>query len=69
MGLRGGKCYVVDGRLQESFKMQLMPVKNIYITAMILRNAYVTTNGGTTAEYFHLLPPPFETWCGGGPAN
>jgi nuclease HARBI1 len=50
-------------------KMQLMPVKNIYLTAMILRNAYVTMNGGTTSEYFNLIPPTFETWCRGGPAN
>ena len=50
-------------------KIQLMPVKNIYLTAMILRNAYVTMNGGTTSEYFNLIPPTFEIWCGGGPAN
>ena len=54
---------------KKMLKMQLMPVKNIYLTAMILRNAYVTMNGGTTAEYFNIIPPSFETWCGGGPVN
>lgn len=49
-------------------KMQLMPVKNIYLTAMILRNAHVTMNGGVTAEYFNLVPPTFETWTSRGPA-
>lgn len=48
-------------------KMQLMPVKNIYLTALVLRNAYVTMNGGTTPEYFNLLPPSFEVWVSQGP--
>lgn len=48
-------------------KMQLMPVKNIYLTALILRNAYVTMNGGTTPEYFKLTPPIFELWTSQGP--
>ena len=59
---------MVDGRLQKVLKMQLMPVKNIYLTAMILRNAHVTMNGGVTAEYFNLVPPTFETWTSRGPA-
>jgi DDE superfamily endonuclease len=50
-------------------KMQLMPVKNIYLTAVVLRNAYVTMNGGTTAEYFNLIPPTFEVWTSNGPAD
>ena len=50
-------------------KMQLMPVKNVYLTATILGNAYVTMNGGTTAEYFNLIPPISEIWCAEGPAN
>ena len=48
-------------------KMQLMPVKNIYLTALILRNAYVTMNGGTTPEYFNMTPPTFEVWVHQGP--
>ena len=48
-------------------KMQLMPVKDIYLTALILRNAYVTMNGGTAPEYFNLTPPTFEVWVQQGP--
>lgn len=54
---------------KKMLKMQLMPVKNIYLTAMILRNAYVTMNGGITAEYFNLIPPTFEIWTSQGPAD
>ena len=36
--------------------------------AMILRNAYVTMNGGITAEYFNLIPPTFEIWTSRGPS-
>lgn len=28
--------------------------------AIILRNAYVTTNGNITSAYFNILPPEFE---------
>lgn len=51
----------------KKLKIQQMQVKNIYLTAMILRNAFVTINGGITAEYFKLVPPTFGTWTSQGP--
>ena len=48
-------------------KTNLMPVISIYMIALLLRNSYVTMNGGTTAEYFSLVPPTFEVWVSQGP--
>ena len=41
-------------------KMRMMPVRDMYMAAMIMQNAYVTMNGGITCEYFNCFPPTFE---------
>ena len=56
---------MVDCR--KKLKIQKMRVKHIYLSALLLRNAYVTMNGGTTAEYFNLVPPSFFVWTSEGP--
>jgi hypothetical protein len=48
-------------------KMRSMPVGNMCLAAMILRNAHVTMNGCHTSEYFNCLPPTFEEWINEGP--
>jgi hypothetical protein len=48
-------------------KMRKMPVRDMYMTAMLLRNAYVTMKGCTTCEYFNCIPPTFQTWIRAGP--
>ena len=52
---------------KKKLKIRQMRVKNIYLSALILRNAYVTMNGGTTPEYFDLIPPTFSVWTNAGP--
>lgn len=54
---------------KKKLKIQQMKVKNIYLTAMLLRNAHVTMNCGITSEYFNMVPPSFEIWTGQGPRN
>ena len=49
-------------------KMRKMRVKDIYLVAMLLRNAYVTVSGNNTAEYCDCLPPTLETWVSQGPS-
>ena len=48
-------------------KMRSMPVAQICLTAMILRNAHVCMNGCNTAESFLCHPPAFEEWIAEGP--
>jgi hypothetical protein len=48
-------------------KMRKMRVKDMYLVAMLLRNAYVTLSANNTAEYFDCLPPSLETWVSQGP--
>lgn len=48
-------------------KMRKMPVQDMYLVAMLLRNAYVTVSGGNTSEYFNCLPPTLEAWVAAGP--
>lgn len=52
---------------KKMLKMRSMPVGNMCLTAMILRNAHVTMNGCNTSEYFQCLPPTFEEWIKEGP--
>jgi len=40
-------------------KLSSMPVKKIYLTAMILRNALNCFRPGITSQYFNLPPPSF----------
>jgi hypothetical protein len=42
-------------------------VAEMYLIAMLLRNAYTTMHGSNTCEYFNLLPPTFESWVSQGP--
>ena len=49
-------------------KLVNMPVKHMYLTAMILRNAFNTMNPGQTSQYFNLPPPSLEDWLTQGPA-
>lgn len=52
---------------KKKLKIQQMQVKKIYVSAMILRNAFVTMNAGITSEYFNIVPPTFEVWTNEGP--
>ncbi len=48
-------------------KMRKMPVKQMYLTAMILRNALNTLRPNNTSQYYSLLPPTLENWLSQGP--
>ena len=48
-------------------KLRAMPVGQMCLIAMILRNAHVTMNGCNTAESFMCIPPSFEMWISEGP--
>ncbi len=48
-------------------KIRKMPVAKMYITAMIMRNAYVTINGCETTKYFNCVAPTLECWLAQGP--
>ena len=52
---------------KKCLKMRKMPVKDMYLCAMILRNAHVTMNGNVTSETMDILPPKFEDWVAQGP--
>jgi DDE superfamily endonuclease len=45
-------------------KQQLLktPVRETFVTTMILRNCYVCLNENKTAKYFNCIPPPLEDW-------
>ena len=49
-------------------KLVNMPVKHMYLTAMILRNAFNTMNPGQTSQYYNLPPPSLDDWLRQGPA-
>jgi hypothetical protein len=48
-------------------KIRLMPVSDIYLSALLLRNAHVTMNGCNASLYFDCEPPTFEEWISQGP--
>jgi hypothetical protein len=48
-------------------QMMNMPVKQMYLTALILRNAFNTMQPNNTSQYFNLLPPSLEEWLAQGP--
>jgi hypothetical protein len=48
-------------------KMRKMPVKQMYLTAMILRNALNTLRPNNTSQYYNHLPPTLEDWLRQGP--
>lgn len=52
---------------KHGLKIRTMPIGKLYLTAMILRNAYVTMNGCQTSTFFRLLPPSFFDWVAQGP--
>ena len=39
----------------------------MYLTALILKDAYTTMNGSNTSEFFSLNPPTLEHWTARGP--
>jgi len=43
-------------------QLRKMPVGRSYFVAMLLRNAYVTLNGGNTSQFYECIPPTFEHW-------
>jgi hypothetical protein len=48
-------------------QMVNMPVKQMYLTALILRNAFNTMQPNNTSQYFNILPPSWEEWLAQGP--
>lgn len=52
---------------KKGLKLRRMPVSHIYLTAMLLRNAYNCFNGGLTSRYFRCQPPSFADWVSQGP--
>ena len=48
-------------------KLHSMPVGQICLAAMVLRNAHVPMNGCNTCEYFACPPPSFDVWIKYGP--
>ena len=51
----------------KGLKMRGMPVGNMCMGAMLLRNAYVTMNSCNAGHFFDLEPPTFEEWVANGP--
>jgi hypothetical protein len=47
-------------------EMRAMPVGQICLTAMILRNAHAAMNECNTSESFMCIPPSFEEWISAG---
>ena len=47
-----------------SNKQQLLktPVRETFVTAMILRNCYVCLNENKTSNFFSCTPPSIEEW-------
>jgi hypothetical protein len=54
-------------KMKQVLKMRKMPVADIYLTAMILRNALNTLKPNNTAIYFSCRPPTLEQWTALGP--
>jgi hypothetical protein len=48
-------------------RLRKMPVGDMYLVAMILRNAYVTMFGSNTSSFFEMIPPTLEEWTSQGP--
>ena len=49
-------------------KIRQMPVGDIYLSGLILRNAYNSIRPGQSSQYFNLSPPTFEEWIAQGPS-
>ena len=47
--------------------LRRMPVSDMFLVAMILRNAMNTIIANNTSKYFSLNPPTVETWLSQGP--
>lgn len=47
---------------KKALKLQSMPVGQICLAALVLRNAHVTMNGCITYAYIACLPPSFDEW-------
>jgi hypothetical protein len=54
---------------KKALKIRKMRVAEMYLLAMLLRNAYVTMNGSQTSKYFSIEPPSFSEWVAQGPRN
>ena len=48
-------------------KLQNMPIAEMYLVALILRNAMCTLSPNITAITFVCAPPSLETWLSQGP--
>jgi hypothetical protein len=48
-------------------KLRKMTIADMYLCALLLRNAHVCMNGCQTSEYFDIVPPTFEEWTNQGP--
>jgi len=55
-------------KMENVLKLSSMPVKKIYLTAMILRNSLNCFRPNQTSQYFNLPPPSFDAWISQGPA-
>jgi hypothetical protein len=48
-------------------KLNKMPVAKMYLTALLLKDAYTCMNGSNTSSFFNLSPPSLEHWTSQGP--
>ena len=48
-------------------QVRKQPIAKIVFVCMLLRNAYVTMNGGQVGEYLNMMPPTLEEWLAQGP--
>lgn len=48
-------------------QVQSMKVGHMFLTAMILKNAYTCFNGNEASEYFNYKGPSLEEWTSAGP--
>ena len=51
----------------EVLQVRKQPIAKIVFVCMLLRNAYVTMNGGQVGEYLNMMPPTLEEWLAQGP--
>jgi len=54
-------------KVKQVLKMRRMPVADIYLTAMIMRNALNTIKPNNTAIYYSNRPPTLAQWTAQGP--
>jgi hypothetical protein len=52
---------------KNNLKIRGQYLPETFLTAMVLRNLFVTMNGGTTASHFKLAPPSFDVFIAAGP--